>query len=77
MGRYALSARGVERDYGIDRTAVAEAIRSGDLRASRLGARRFTLLRTDVEQWLRRYAVTPTARAQARVHEVLEAEGGA
>lgn len=70
----ALSERGVEREYRISRARVADAIRRGELRASRLGTRRLTILRSDVERWIRSHAVRPSDSAAARVDEVLERE---
>jgi excisionase family DNA binding protein len=57
--RAALSLRGIATEYGIDRARVAVAVRSGELPASRLGRQRMLVLRSDVEEWLRRYRVTP------------------
>lgn len=56
--REALSLRGVERAFGINRRRLAEAVEAGELRAARVGKRKLTILRTDVERWLRGAAVT-------------------
>ena len=50
----ALSQRGVCREYGVDQRTVQEAIASGDLPAYRLGKRRLTIFREDVEAWIRK-----------------------
>jgi predicted DNA-binding transcriptional regulator AlpA len=70
----ALSARGVEREYAISRAAVTDAIRRGELPAAQLGSRRLTILRADVERWIRKHAVKPIDFAAARVDEILERE---
>lgn len=57
MEQLALSCRGIQRQYGIDRRRIASAIASGDLPASRLGVRRLLILRADFEAWLRGHAV--------------------
>ena len=48
------------RLYGIDPSKFRSAILRGDLPAARLGRRRFLLLRTDVENWIRRQGVKKT-----------------
>jgi predicted DNA-binding transcriptional regulator AlpA len=72
--REAYTLRGAERAFGISRSRLSEAIRSGELPASRLGARRLTILRSDAQNWIRRHAVRPSTHAAARVEEVLERE---
>jgi hypothetical protein len=51
--KLALSASGVEREYGIGRVVIVNAVRSGELPASRLGAKRLFILREDLEAWVR------------------------
>ena len=77
MEREAFSMRGAERAYGVSRTRLSEAVRTGELPASQLGARRFTILRSDLEAWFRRYAVPRSPHAEAVVNRVLEREGRA
>jgi hypothetical protein len=74
LQRAALSVRGIEREYGVSRTRVMEAIRAGEVAASRLGSRRYSVLRTDFEAWLRRQAIRPTSHAEQRVAEILARE---
>ena len=69
--------RGVERAFGISRTRLSEAIRAGELPAAQLGARRFTILRSDLEVWLRRYAIPPSPHAEQVVEKVLKREANA
>lgn len=73
MERIALTARGVERAYGVSRDRVAAAVQAGDLRGARIGRRTYTILRRDVEDWLERHRVAPAHPAQ-RVAEDLEQE---
>jgi len=70
--REGLSERGVQRVFGIGRRRLAEARAAGELRAARLGVRRFLYLRRDVEAYLARHAVTPAA--DQRVDEILARE---
>ena len=60
MERDAFSAREVERRYGIDRGTISAAIQAGELRAHRLGRRRFLVLRADLERWLESFVVKPS-----------------
>ncbi len=71
--RTALTARGVEREYGIARDRVCDAIRAGELPAARIGRRVYTILRRDIEAWLSAHRVVP-ADAARRVDEVLGRE---
>jgi len=57
-----LSVRGLAREYHVDRARLAQAIATGELPAQRLGRRRFLVLRSDAEDWLRRFRVAPSAR---------------
>jgi excisionase family DNA binding protein len=59
MDQEAFSAREIERRYRIDRGTISAAIHSGDLRAHRLGLRRFLILRADLERWLSGFVVEP------------------
>ena len=70
----AYTLRGVEREFGISRARLSEAIRSGALPAARLGSRRMTILRSDVLQYIKKHAIRPTDFAETRVDEVLERE---
>jgi excisionase family DNA binding protein len=74
MDQTAYTLRGVERALGIDRRTVSAAIRAGELPAARLGSRRLLILATDIETWLRRHAIQPTARAELLVERVLARE---
>ena len=65
--RRALSARGVEREYGVDRGLVGRAIRTGQLPASRVGRRRYLVFRDDVEGWLRAFKVKPGSGDEGKV----------
>jgi excisionase family DNA binding protein len=57
MARYALSVREAAREYGLDRRLIADAIRAGSLPAARLGRRKLTILRADLEDFIRGHAV--------------------
>jgi excisionase family DNA binding protein len=74
MERHALSARAIEREFGVGRDRICEAVHGGDLPASRFGKRRFAILRTDVEAWLRSHAFRPNAHAESVVERVLARE---
>jgi excisionase family DNA binding protein len=71
--REALSLRGVEREYGLSRTFVADLVRDGTLPGLHRG-RAIRVLRIDVEAWWREQASRPVARAQAAVEKRLERE---
>lgn len=72
--RQALSARAVSREYGISRETLVAAMAAGELRAARLGSRRYTILRRDLEAWLYGHAVRPSSRAEDVVTRRLERE---
>lgn len=77
--RVAYSGRELARALGLSRDVVGAAIRSGDLRASRLGGRTYTVLLADAVAWLRRHQVPRAAgHAESVVAERLarEAERG-
>jgi len=74
--RRALSARQAGIEYGLDRATIARAIRRGELPASRPGVRRYTILRDDLEAWIRGYRVHPSTVAE-RVEAALAREGRA
>jgi excisionase family DNA binding protein len=59
MERDGYSAREIERRYRIDRGKISVAIQRGELRAHRLGRRRFLILRADLERWLSGFVVKP------------------
>ena len=69
----AFSARGFSRAYHCDLSAVLAAIHTEDgasrLVAYRRGKRRYTILRKDGEDWIRRNAVNPSDRTHERVEE--------
>jgi hypothetical protein len=68
----AYSARGAARAVGIGRAAIAAAIRSGELRASRIGDRStLTILRVDLERWIGSFALRPTERAEQAVERII------
>ena len=69
--REVLSKRAVRRIYGFDPT---EAIDLGEIPASRVGKRRLSIFRADVEAYIRKHAIRPTDHAEARVNEVLKRE---
>jgi hypothetical protein len=73
--RQAFSARGAAQAWGVDRNAILEAIRTGDLPAYRRGRRRWILFPADVEHWIKSQSVRSTDHARARVQEVLAREG--
>jgi len=66
--RRAITLRGVQRAYGIARDRVSAAIRAGELPASRIGARRLTILVRDVEGWIARHRISPSA--EQRVEQI-------
>ena len=76
--REAFSARQVSRAYGIAMRTILDAIGTHELRASRLGAKRYTVLRQDVESWIRSksLSVPPNDHAHRIVASVLEREDG-
>ena len=74
--RQAFSAREVQRLYRIPRGLVYGAIHRGELLASQVeGRRAFTILRSDLESWIRSHAVRPSTHAQGVVERRLEREG--
>lgn len=81
MGTFAaLSARGVARHLGVSLVTVRAAIVAGELPAARLGRRRLTILRADVDAWIRRHQIRPTDEDHAvleRVHERKRQQGAA
>lgn len=75
MARHGLTARAIQREYGIRRERIGEAVNAGELPAARLGARRFLILRDDFEAWLRRHAVRPAGdHVERRVAALLDRE---
>lgn len=54
-----LSERAIEREYAIGRVLLRDARRRGELPAYKIHTRKLTFLRDEVEQWIRRHAVTP------------------
>ena len=77
MERVASSIRGLNQRYGVGRGKITEAIRLGELPATRLGPKRIVVLHSDFEGWLRSHAVRPTDFAAGRVAEVLAREARA
>ncbi len=71
--RAALSCRGVEREYGLARSTVADLVRRGEIPGIRRG-RSIRVLRTDIEAWWRRTAAQSIADADRVVDRVLERE---
>ena len=51
------SMKGAARAFGVDHGALRDAIRSGELSAARIGAKRLLILRVDVEAWVRKHRV--------------------
>ena len=58
----AFSVRAIARLYGVSRGTISDAIRSGELRAARLGKRRYLITKDD---WLD-FGPTPTPIASQR-----------
>jgi len=69
----AYSLRAANRATGISRDTLADAIATGALPAARLGLRRYTILRRDLEEWLERRRVAPQDPA-AVVRRILARE---
>lgn len=68
------SARAWARELGVSADTIAGAIRRGELRAVRLGSRRFLIRREDVGAWLESRRVRPTEHAERVVERVLARE---
>ena len=64
-----MSLRQAAREYGFDRGTLSGAIQRGELRAYRPTPRRYRLLRSDIEAWLRRYTVKPGPGSSDRVQD--------
>jgi len=71
--RVAGSKREIQRRYRVGPAVVDQAIREG-VPAARLHHRRFTILFSDFETWLRSKRIPITTHAQAVVDAVLERE---
>lgn len=69
--RAGFSIAALARRLGIDRRRVRDAIRSGELVASRLGSRDVLILEGDVRSWLARHRVPSSRHAEDRVAEIL------
>ena len=70
-----MSIRRCSAEYGVSRDVIRQAIKDGELRASRLGERTVRVFRADVEEWFRRHTLRPTTlHAEQRVAEILERE---
>ena len=72
--RAALTARQSAVVYSLSKTTIRDAIRAGELPAFRIGKRRLLILRQDLEQWLRKHQVRPSAHAEQTVRDRLEHE---
>ncbi len=60
----ALTVRRASREYSISREILAQAIQAGELPA-RQGRRRYMILRSDLERWIRGAPATSAAQAHA------------
>ena len=72
--RIAFSVREAARACGLSRDALRAAIRAGELPAARIGSRRLVVLASDLEAWIRRHTISPSADAHAVVEQVLARE---
>lgn len=61
MGQRAGSARAFAIEYNVDRRLICDEIRAGRLPASRIGLRKFLILRDDFERWFRSKRVRPSS----------------
>jgi len=73
LDRLTLTARGVERLFGVRRDRVSAAVRAGELPGYRLGKRNYLILCRDVSAWLERHRVQPADPARV-VDKVLRRE---
>lgn len=55
----ALSLRQACRELGLSWRTLRGAIDANELKAARIGTRRITVLRVDLEDWLRSHAIRP------------------
>jgi len=65
QGQRAGSARQFAAEYNTDRRLIGAEIRAGRLPASRLGLKKFLILRADFERWLASKRVRPDCHGPA------------
>lgn len=74
MQHRAYSERQASKAFGISRELIRSARRRGELRSSRIGARRVVLLDEDIVEWLHSFSIQPTDSDREFVGRRLEAE---
>jgi predicted DNA-binding transcriptional regulator AlpA len=70
-----LSERGVAREYGLSRETIRDARHNLELAAHRIGTRKLTYFRSDVEAWIRAKVVNSNAHARALADRLSSVEG--
>ncbi len=67
----AISGRGAARRLGISPRRISKAIKDGELIAFRVSERRFLVRISDLDAWLAKFEVRPSAAIEARAAEII------